>query len=71
METFFILAVVVFLPFVWFIVRMLRFTEETVGDDSLAFGLETSEKRTRTYQFSASDYFGMFIKINGSVKMGV
>ena len=42
---------------------MLRFTEETVGDDSLAFGLETSPDRARTYQFSDSDYFGTFDKV--------
>ena len=63
METFFILAIIVLLPFVWFIRRMLRFTDETVGDDSLAFGLETSPNRTRTYQFSEADYFGTFLKV--------
>ena len=63
METFLILLVIVGGPFVWFIVRMLRFTQETVGDDSLVYGLDTSEKRTRTYHFSASQYFGTFLKV--------
>jgi|GEM_PF-2383974 len=63
METFLILLAIIFVPFVWFIWRMLRFTDETVGDDSLAFGLETSENRTRTYRFSDSDYFGTFEKV--------
>ncbi len=62
METFLVLLLIIFVPFVWFIRRMLRFTDETVGDDSLVFGLETSPNRTRTYQFSASDYFGTFLK---------
>lgn len=63
MKTFLILAAIIFVPFIWFIVRMLRFTDETVGEDSLAFGLDTSPNRTRTYQFSASDYFGTFSKV--------
>ena len=63
METFLILLVIVGGPFVWFIVRMLRFTKETVGEDSLVYGLDTSENRTRTYHFSASQYFGTFLKV--------
>lgn len=56
METFFILAVLVFLPFGWFILRMLRFTNETVGEDSPLH-------KERTYQFSASQYFSDFLRI--------
>lgn len=63
METFLILLAIIFVPFIWFIRRMLRFTDETVGDDSLVFGLETSGNRIRTYQFSASNYFGTFNKV--------
>ncbi len=62
METFLVLLAIIFVPFIWFIRRMLRFTEETIGDDSLLYGLETSPNRIRTYQFSASDYFGTFLK---------
>ena len=64
MEMFFILAVVIFVPFVWFIVRMLRFTDKTVGDDLLVYGLGSLENRTRTYQFSTADYFGTFDKVS-------
>ncbi|WP_460910142.1 hypothetical protein [Spirosoma areae] len=56
METFFMLMVLVFLPFGWFMLRMLRFTNETVGEDSPVY-------RERTYQFSASQYFGQFTKL--------
>ena len=62
MQTFLILLAIIFVPFVWFIRRMLRFTNETVCDDSLVFGLDTSPNRTRTYQFSEADYFGTFDK---------
>ena len=48
--------VVVFLPFGWFILRMLRFTDETVGEHS-PMHLE------RTYHFTASHYFGSFLRI--------
>ena len=63
METFAILLLIIFVPFVWFIWRMLRFTDDTVGEDSLVYGLDSSENRTRTYNFSASQYFGTFSKI--------
>ena len=56
METFFILAVLVFLPFGWFILRMLRFTNETVGEDSPLH-------KERTYQVTATQYFGDFTKV--------
>lgn len=53
METFFILMVVVFLPFGWFIIRMLRYTKETVGADSPL-------TKERTYHISAAQYFSIF-----------
>ena len=56
METFFILAVIVFLPFGWFILRMLRYTNETIGEDSPLH-------KERTYQFSTSQYFSDFLRI--------
>ena len=56
METFFLLLALIFIPFVWFIVRMLRFTNETVGEDSPL-------RKERTYQFSASEYFGGVTKV--------
>ncbi len=63
MDTFLILLTIVGVPFVWSIIRMLRFTEETVGEDSLVYGLESSENRTRTYHFSVSEYFCTFFKV--------
>ena len=48
--------VVVFLPLAWFILRMLRFTNETIGEDSPLH-------KERTYQFSASQYFSDFLRI--------
>lgn len=56
METFFILFVLVFVPFGWFIVRALRYTNETVGKDSPLY-------KERTYQFSVSRYFIGFFKL--------
>ncbi|GAB2522631.1 hypothetical protein [Spirosoma aerophilum] len=56
METFFILFVLVFVPAGWFLVRALRFTDETVGENSPLY-------KERTYQFSASQYFIGFFKI--------
>lgn len=56
METFFILLTLVFVPFLWLIRRALRFTEESVGADSPVY-------KERTYQFTASQYFGSFLKI--------
>ncbi len=47
---------IVFLPAGWFLFRMLRFTNETVGPNSPLH-------RERTYQFSAAQYFGEFTKI--------
>lgn len=63
MKTFFILLILISIPFVWFIRRMLRFTEDTVGEDSLVYGLDSSKKRTRAYQFSASQYFVTFMNV--------
>ena len=56
METFFILFVLVFVPFGWFMVRVLQYTEETVGKDAPLH-------RKRSYQFSAYQYFVTFIKV--------
>lgn len=56
MHTFFILLIVVFAPFVWFIVRSIRYTNETVGEDSPVY-------RERTYEFSDYQYFGQFTKL--------
>lgn len=56
MATFFILLIIIFAPFVWYINRALRFTNETVGEDSPLH-------KERTYQLSASQYFGEFTKV--------
>ncbi|MCX6213062.1 hypothetical protein [Spirosoma sp.] len=56
METFFILFVLVFVPAGWFLVRALRYTDETVGENSPLY-------KERTYQFSASRYFLGFFKL--------
>ncbi|WP_020607182.1 hypothetical protein [Spirosoma spitsbergense] len=56
METFFILLVSVGVPFVWFIVRMLRFTKETVGEESPLMV-------ERTYEVTVKEYFGTFSRI--------
>ncbi|ADB41326.1 hypothetical protein [Spirosoma linguale] len=56
MATFFILLVLVFVPFGWFIARALRFTNETVGENSPLY-------KERSYQFTASQYFLGFFKL--------
>ncbi|MBC7570871.1 MAG: hypothetical protein H7319_14220 [Spirosoma sp.] len=53
METFLILLAIIFVPFIWFIWRMLRFTDETVGDDS-------PFARTITVHWSAERFFKRF-----------
>ena len=55
MKTFLILLAIVFTSSVWFIIRAIRYTDETVGADSPLY-------KERTYQFSAYDYFGQFTK---------
>lgn len=55
METFFILLAVIFIPFVWFIVRVLRYTDNTIGENSPVLTI-------RTYHFSARQYFVQFEK---------
>jgi hypothetical protein len=60
METFFILLAIVFIPFIWFIVRMLRFTDETIGENSPLY-------KIRTYEVSFNDYFFTFEKIGWAV----
>ncbi len=60
METFLFLLTIVFVPFAWFIVRALRYTNETVGKDSPVY-------KERMYQFSASQYFGDFLRIANPV----
>ena len=55
METFFILFVLIFVPFIWYINRALTYTSDTVGENAPL-------QRERTYQFSASQYFGTFTK---------
>lgn len=56
METFFILFVMVFVPAGWFLVRALRYTDETIDENSPLY-------KERTYQFSASRYFLGFLKL--------
>lgn len=56
METFVVLLLVIFVPFVWYIVRMLRYTDETIGENSPLY-------RERTYQLSVSQYFFTFYKM--------
>lgn len=56
METFIILLVIVFVPFIWFINRALVYTDDTVGENAPL-------QRERTYYFSASQYFFTFIKV--------
>jgi hypothetical protein len=60
METFFILLAIVFVPFIWFIIRMLRYTDETIGENSPLY-------KTRMYQVSAWDYFVKFDKVGWAV----
>ena len=72
MQTFLILLTIIFVPFIWFIRRMLRFTDETVGDDSLVFGLENSPNRIRSYQFSDVNQFGSIDRlVNAFVLMAI
>lgn len=56
METFFILFTLVFALFLWYLESAFRYTDETVGKNSPVY-------TERTYQFSASQYFGQFIKL--------
>ncbi|GAB3898113.1 hypothetical protein [Spirosoma agri] len=56
METFFILFVLIFVPFIWYINRAITYTSDTVGENAPL-------QRERTYQFSASQYFGTLIKV--------
>jgi len=56
MATFFFLFVVVFIPFIWFIVKMLRYTSKTIGDESPLYS-------EQSYSISAYDYFFRFSKI--------
>lgn len=53
METFLILLAIIFVPFMWFVVRMLRFTDETVGADS-------PFARTITVRWTAARFFKRF-----------
>lgn len=56
METFLVLFVIIFVPFIWFISRALQYTRETVGEDSPLH-------RKRTYQIGAYQYFGTLTKV--------
>lgn len=57
METFFILLAIVFVPFIWFIARVLRFTDNTIGENSPRY-------KSRTYEVSFRDYFFTFEKVS-------
>ncbi|MCK8492084.1 hypothetical protein M0L20_09515 [Spirosoma sp. RP8] len=55
METFIILLVIVFVPFIWFIYKMIRYTDDTIGENSPLY-------RERTYEILTEDYFVTFYK---------
>ncbi|GAB3952132.1 hypothetical protein GCM10028805_33520 [Spirosoma harenae] len=51
-----ILLAVIFTPFIWFIYKMIRYTQRTIGDESPLYS-------EQSYEFSAYDYFCQFLKL--------
>lgn len=56
MKNFFLLFTIIFVPFAWFLYRALRYTKETIGEDSPLY-------TEQTYHFSAYSYFCKFYKV--------
>lgn len=56
MKNFFLLLTLVFVPFLWFMYRTLRYTKATIGESSPLY-------KEQTYHFSTFDYFFKFYKV--------
>ena len=47
---------IIFIPFIWAIYKMIRYTQKTIGDESPLYS-------EQSYHFSAYDYFCQFLKL--------
>ncbi|GAB4005501.1 hypothetical protein GCM10028808_05430 [Spirosoma migulaei] len=51
-----ILLAIIFIPFIWFIYKMIRYTDDTIGENSPLY-------RERTYEIQIEQYFVTFYKL--------